>query len=383
MTDSSPRLATTDDYPRITELIDRYFAYERDGMAARLPFCYDPDRPERHAVVEVDGRIASHIAAVPQTLAVGDDTVECWGIGGVATDRRYRGNGYMSDLLEFWLDRMADEGVPLSELSGNRQRYGHFGYERAGIEHRYPIDERSFAGTPAAADDGVISVYDGDADRLSTLRELHEREPYRVVRDRELSEITFGQRGLETLCYDGPEGPAYLSLSRESRSRTVREFGGSRGGVETLLAHVLAVYDLNELTVCVHPRHPLDSLFHEHSRYWSQRPHRLLNVRSLEGLFESFESQLEANWRESGRTESGSLSLGLAETGEAVEIAYGPGELSVDTRADTDPDLTLDRLSMTTLLFGFHEHMRETKLSEPVLAAALPLQFYIWPTEHV
>ena len=382
MTDPSPRLATTDDFPEITELIDRYFAYEREGMAARLPFCYDPDQPERHAIVEADGRIVSHIAAVPQTLAVGGGSVECWGIGGVATDRRYRGNGYMSDLLEFWLERMEEANVPLSELSGNRQRYGHFGYERAGIEHRYPIDDRSFVGTPEAADDELISVYEGGADRLSTLRELHEREPYRVERDRELSEITFGQRGLETLLYEGPEGPAYLSLTRESRSRTAKEFGGSRGGVETLLSHVLALYDLNELTVQVHPRHPLDSLFHEHSRYWSQRPHRMLNIRSLEGLFDGFGAQLKTAWRESGRTETGSVTLGLVETGETVEIAYGPGELSVDT-AVGEPDLSLDRRGMATLLFGFHEHMRDVRRSEPVLEATLPLQFYIWPTEHV
>jgi predicted N-acetyltransferase YhbS len=383
MTDSTLRLATGDDFPRITELIDRYFAYERNGMAARLPFCYDPEQSERHAIVEVDGRIVSHIAAAPQTLQVGGGTVECWGIGGVATDRRYRGNGYMRDLLEFWLERMDEEGVPLSELSGNRQRYNRFGYERAGAENRYKIDDRSFERTPEPADESAVAIYGGTEDQLSTLRTLHEQEPYRVERDRTRSEVVFGQRGLETLLYAGDGDPAYVSLTRESRSRTVEEFGGSERGVETLLEHVLAVYDLNELTVRVHPRHPFDSLFHRHSRFWSQRPHRYLNIRSLGGLFQGFETQLESRWRESGRTETGRLSLGLEETGETVEITYGPGDLTVGALEESEPDIVLDRLSMTSLLFGFHDRLRETKRSDPMLLETLPLQFYIWPTEHV
>ncbi|MFU8868945.1 GNAT family N-acetyltransferase [Natronococcus sp.] len=382
MTDAeSPRLATEDDFPEMTALLDRYFAYERYGMAARLPFCYDSERSDRHAVIETDGEIVSHIAAVPQTLVVGGDTVECWGIGGVATDKRYRGDGYMSQLLEFWFDRMDDAGVPLSELSGNRQRYNHFGYENAGAELRYTISERSFAGTPEAVADAV-AVYEGGDDRLEVLRELHGREPYRVRRDRKRSRITFGQRGLETLVYEGADGPAYLSLTRESRSRTIEEFGGSERGVETLLGHVLAMYDLNDLTARVHPRHPLDEVFHRHSRFWQQRPHRKLNVRDLPALLEAFESQLERRWLDRGRTERGDVTLALEDSDAAVRLSYGPDRVTVE-RVTGEPDVALDRLSMTALLFGFHDRQREVRRRDPFLEAMLPLQFYIWPTEHV
>jgi predicted acetyltransferase len=136
----SPRLACDDEFSEILELCDRCFRKERGGMAARVPFAYDPDCPEHHAVIRQDGRVVAHAAAVPQTLAVGGSEVACPGIGGIATDPRYRGNGHMSALLEFWLDEL---DAPLVELGGDRQRYGHFGWENGGREFRYRISHRS------------------------------------------------------------------------------------------------------------------------------------------------------------------------------------------------------------------------------------------------
>lgn len=376
-----PRLATEDDFDEMMDLLDRYFAYERGGMAARLPFCYDPARSDRHAIIEADGRIVSHVAAIPQTLSVGDGTVECWGIGGVATDRRYRGNGYMSELLEFWLDRMDEAAVPLSDLSGNRQRYAHFGYENAGSEYRYVIDERSFAGTPMSAADLVR--YDRNGERFDVLRSIHDAEPYRVVRDRGASETVFGQRGLETLVYDG-EDPAYLSLTRESRARTVEEFGGSDRGVERLLSHVLAVYDLNELTVRAPPVHPLADAFARHSRHWTNHPHRKLRICDLRRVLEAFRGQIEERWDRSGRTERGGVTLGLADsdTGDAVRLAYDEDSVSIE-RSGADPDRSLNRSATTAFLFGQPERVARRRRRDPFLETVLPLRFYLWPTEHV
>ncbi|MCL7417570.1 MAG: GNAT family N-acetyltransferase, partial [Halalkalicoccus sp.] len=118
-TESEPRLLRSDEFDELTALLDRCFAYERGGMAARFPFVYDPERPERHAVVEVDGEIVSHAACIPESLLVGAGaTVDCCGIGGVATAKPHRGDGYMSALLEFWLDRIDADDVSLTELGG-------------------------------------------------------------------------------------------------------------------------------------------------------------------------------------------------------------------------------------------------------------------------
>ncbi|WP_436925627.1 GNAT family N-acetyltransferase [Halosimplex amylolyticum] len=377
-----PRLVTPEEFPEMMALLDRYFAYERGGMAARLPFAYDPDRSDRHAVIVEDGRIVSHVAAIPQTLSIGPGTIECWGIGGVATDRRYRGNGYMSRLLAFWFDRMDDEGVALSDLSGNRQRYAHFGYELVGNEYRYTFSERSFAGEPTASD--AVAVYDGASAQGETLRDIHEAEPYRVVRDREASRTVFGQRGLETLLWDGDDDPAYLCLTRASRSRTIEEFGGSAAGLEALLSHVLALYDLNDLTARAPPWHPLEPVFARHSRFWTARPHRKFRICDLPALLTAFAPQLETRWRESDRTERGSIGLGVAgsDGDESVRIEYGPGSVSVEGAAD-DPNVELDRTALASLLFGMPARSARLREGDRFLETVLPLRFYLWPSEHV
>lgn len=383
MTDvDGPRLATPDEFPEMMELLDRYFAYERGGMRANLPFAYDPERSDHHAIVVEDGRIVSHVGAIPQTLSTGaeGETIECWGIGGVATDRRYRGNGYMSQLLEFWFERMAAENVPLSDLSGNRQRYAHFGYELAGSEYRYTLTERSFDGE--STDSATVVGYDA-ADHLETLHRIHESEPYRVVRDPAGSRTVFGQRGLETLVYDDPDDPAYVSLTRASRSRTIEEFGGSETGLEALLSHLLAVLDLNDLTARVPPWHPLEPVFARHSRIWSAHPHRKLRICDLRALLAAFEGQLEKRWLESGRTERGSLVLDVdGADDEATRITYGPDTVTVDPATDR-PDVERERTTMTSLLFGMPDRSAHLRAGDPFLETALPLRFFVWASEHV
>lgn len=375
-----PRLATRAEFSTMMKLLDRYFAYERDGMHARLPFSYDPDHSDRHAIVVEDGRIVSHVAAIPQTLSTGHDTIECWGIGGVATDRRYRGNGYMSDLLEFWFDRMDQQTVALSDLSGNRQRYAHFDYENAGSEYQFVLTERSFDGTPS--DSPAVVGYD-DATHLETLHRIHEAEPFRVVRDLDDDRTIFGQRGLETFVYDddGDSGPAYVSLTRESRRRTIEEFGGSEAGLETVLSHVLAILDLDDLTARVPPWHPLEPVFARHSRFWSARPHRKLRICDLSGLLAAFGGQLEDRWLESGRTVRGSIELGIS-GGESARITYGPESVSIESGIER-PAIELERTAMTSLLFGMPDRCADLRAGDPFLETTLPLRFFVWATEHV
>ena len=381
MSDSDgPRLATADEFPEMMELLDRYFSYERGGMAARLPYCYDPSRMENHAIIREDGRIVSHVGAFPQTLIIGGEEVECWGFGGVATHKQYRGSGYMSELIDFWFDRMEARNVPLAELSGNRQRYNHFGWEAAGREFRYEIHRRSFSGTDS--DHERVVPYDGSDERLDLLRTLHGEEPYRVKRDEERSRTVFGQRGLETLLYERGDEAAYVSLSRESRARTIAEFGGSARGIEAVLTHLFESYDIDTLTAVVPPRHPLNTTFRRHSRTWSLRNHRNLKVLDPATTLDRFSDQIRCRWRSAAETGDGSLTLGVRGADDAVRISYTPETVDV-APTDDEPELELDESDLVALLFGFHDRKRELKERHPILAAVLPLDFFVWKTEHV
>lgn len=378
---TEPRLLRSDEFDELTALLDRYFAYERGGMAARLPFVYDPDRPERHAVIEVDGEIVSHVACIPETFSVGDGTtIESAGIGGVATAKPHRGNGYMSELLEFWLARLDDDGVPLVELGGDRQRYGHFGWERAGRELVYTITPRS---APETSYDGsVVSVH--DSDDIEAVRRLHRTDSLRVKRDSATVRSIYGQRGLETLCYRDESGTirAYICLSRESRDREIREFGGDANGLEALLSALFERADLNTLTVYAHPTHPRAELLENYSDRWRLRPQRSVNVRDLPAVVTAYADPLERRWERRSGVREGELSLGIESDETAVRLAVDGDDLVVETVTD-EPRLSTDRRRAARLLFGGNGRRDRIADEHPLLDALFPLDYYIWHTEHV
>lgn len=379
---SGPRLLRTGEFEELTALLDRCFAFERGGMAARLPFVYDPDLPERHAVVEVDGEIVSHAACVPESLAVGADaTIDCCGIGGVATAKPHRGNGYMSALLEFWLDRLDADGVPLVELGGDRQRYGRFGWEPAGRELVYTITPRS---APEGSFDGELVVADGSDDVLESVRQLHRAHSLRIHRDRETARLVYGQRGLETFLYRDASGDprAYGCLSREQRDRELREFGGDAVGMEALLSALFGRIDMDTLTVFAHPSHPRAELFENHASKWRLRPPRLLNVRDLPAVVGAYAGLLRRRWERDSIACEGDLTLGIDGDETAVRLTWEPNRLDIEVVAD-DPSLLVDRREAARLLFG--GNCRRERLADEyrILDALFPLECYLWHTQHV
>lgn len=361
-------------------LTERCFGFDRGGLERRMPHCYDEMRPDRHAVVTCDGDVVSHVACVPAELRAGNATVECHGIAGVATDPDHRGNGYMTQLLEFWLDRLDSQGVPLAELEGDRLGYGRFGWENAGREDRYRITRRSFIADPDGS--GTVREYRNRVD-LELIKEIHDRERYRITRDDRRYERLLEQRNLETLLFDG-DRPAYLAY-RGTDPASVLEFGGSRDGVTELLGTVLET--AAELEVFTHPHHPLVSLFSEMAIDWETHPHRKLNILDLPTTLKAYEPLLTARWStvvDDFGCPSGAVTLAVdgPETTDAVTLAYDATDVHVE-RADREPDVALERRTMTQLLFGSPDACWPIRRSRPFLRAVLPLEYYFWQTETI
>lgn len=369
-----PRLASADEFPDLLELCDRCFRQERGGMAARLPFAYDPDHPEHHAIVRQDGQVVAHAAAVPQTLVVGGGEIPCPGIGGVATDPQYRGNGYMTALLEFWLDEL---DAPLVELGGDRQRYGRFGWENGGREFRYRLTPRSF---PDSTSDVPVRTYDGEDAQLDTLRELHAAEPYRVKRNRERSAKVYERRGTETLLATGDD-PGYLCFDRTRNESTIREFGGTARTVEGLLSAVFDRFEPDTITVRTPPRHQLNPSLRRWSSYWQVTPLRKLNVRDLPGTLFGFTAQMERRLADAS-VEDETITLGISDDNDRARLRYD-GETVTVERTDAEPTVSMDRRELVHLLFGFPDQMHEIRQRHPILDAVCPLTYYIWCNELV
>lgn len=390
-----PRLARPDEFRETMALTERCFGFDPGGLEARMPHCFDDEHPERHAIVKADGEVVSHVVCVPAELRAGDARVDCHGIAGVATAPSHRGNGYMHQLLEFWLDRLDDRGVPLAELEGDRVRYGRYGWENAGREARYRITERSFeAGRNergAGAADATRRFRRGTD--IELIREVHETERYRVSRDRRRYERLLEQTDLETLVYDAAQ-PAYVCY-RGDDPASVFEFGGSRDGVAALLERVLDTAD--EVAVYTHPSHPLTALFRDVAAGWKYHPHRKLNILDLPATLEAYLPLLEERWSKTVDvfgTVTGEVTLGMIDSpnratddvaddqAQSVTVAYDPSSVHVE-RTDREPDITLERQGAVDLLFGPQDARRALERTDPFLDAVLPLEYYFWQTETI
>lgn len=389
MSGREPRRADEDDYPEVVALLDRVFRYEDGGMAAQIPNWFDEDHPERYAVVERDGRIVGTVGCVPQTFVVGGSEVDIWGVGNVATHPAYRGEGHMSALLDFWLDHLRAEGVPLAELGGATKRYNRFGWENAGREYVYSVDYPAFAaGDPPA---GEVRRYEGTSEDVDLVARVHRQEEYRVRRTRDEFRALFDQRGLETLLYEGEAGPAYLSYNRlvpsgrystGDHARVAAELGGSEGGVGALLSHLWDTEDLNRLGVPLHPGHELGDFLRRHSATWSLRSHRMVRIVDLAGTLAGFADQFADRWAASPRDGPAAVTLDVTDAdGPPVRVACEGGAANVEPAPDATPDVALDRLATTQLLFGFPDAYADLKAANPLLDVALPLDFYIWHVE--
>ena len=366
---TGPRQPRPDEFPQLLSLVDRCFGHETGGMRASNPHCYDPERPGRHAVVVRGGEVVAHAACIPETLVCARGVaVPCWGVSGVATDPRYAGDGHMQSLLNYWLDRLDDEDVPLARLWGDRARYGRFGFETVGRERRYRVTRRSFTDPPDR--DRYVRHYDGELGRIP---DLYGRVPNRVSRTRAGFETLFSQRGLEVLVYrdDATDTRAYLAFTNAGRDRRVTELAGDERGVEGLLAYLFRAYYTDAATVNVHSDDPLGETLRRHSVDWTDHTHKQVRVNDLPGTLSAFGPQLARRLPADGTT--GELTVGGEDgTTGAARIRWdGEGGVEVD-RFEGSPDVVGSRRELARLLFD----EAPTDLPAP-FDAAFPLSFFV------
>ncbi|MCD6599565.1 MAG: GNAT family N-acetyltransferase [Dehalococcoidia bacterium] len=180
-----PKRASLDDFDSIIELVDECFPHERDsgGMLARWPHCYIP-KPEylrNCLIIKDDSKVVSLVEYVDRTLLVEGRGIKVAGITGVATRPTYRGRGFMTQLLKYCISLMREESYAFSDLGGDRQRYGRFGWENAGREWRFDITRRSLhtADTPVSFE---VAPYQASSEEIDAIVAIHEQELLRMKR---------------------------------------------------------------------------------------------------------------------------------------------------------------------------------------------------------
>lgn len=138
-----------EDNASLLAFLDEVF-FAADGSDTRfltlLPKIYkDQYRPayNNFVVQEPGGAFRAAIGNFDNDMTVGGVDLKTCCIGNVAVGKDFRGKGYMIDLMNASLEDMKRRGVALSYLGGQRQRYGYFGYENAGVSYNFGFSVRS------------------------------------------------------------------------------------------------------------------------------------------------------------------------------------------------------------------------------------------------
>lgn len=163
------------------------------------------------------------------------------GIGSVAVDPTYRGQGLMSFMLKEVNAIIGHENYQLSWLQGDRLRYGRYGWYRSGSQYKVSICKdtltkiRKIRGVEESA--VVWGPTKEDREALTKLYEGFSRKAQRSEKD--WQDLIQGRDMVMS-------AEAYMGMSRLSEKR-VLEIQGSEQGVLQLLAGYMDMCEVNEI----------------------------------------------------------------------------------------------------------------------------------------
>ena len=152
---------------------------------------------DNHYIALVDGKVAAAVGCYYRDWIVSDkegnliETLKMGGIGQVVCLPEYRKSGHMSTLLKMAIADMNKDGMNGSWLAGDRIRYAHFGWDRAGNDLVFSFNRREFESILGdTSPDYEVKIADrGDIELLSGL--------YATLRSRIMRTKTIWQRMIE------------------------------------------------------------------------------------------------------------------------------------------------------------------------------------------
>ena len=136
-----------------------------------------------HLAVKDKGKICALLGVYPIKTQIGDKELLFSTVGNVATLPEYEGKGYMRLLMSEAMCELERIGADASRLGGVRQRYNRYGYEACGIEYNFAID--SFTTKYCFSDKEEIifkPISLNDKRELSSINMIRKLEPIHVQR---------------------------------------------------------------------------------------------------------------------------------------------------------------------------------------------------------
>jgi len=371
-----------EEYDEMMKFLEKCYRHSRNYFQIRYPHVWRRDtvQYENKIVLKINDRIVSHVGIFPLVMAVGKAKISMGGIGAVATLQEYRGKGFMSRLMKFAIEKMRNDGYSLSILWGDRQRYGHFGYETVGKLAIFKVSLRSIR-TETKVEEVSFKRFYGEDELLSKIINAHEREPIRILRDRKTYTHLFNIPYLMT--YVSDEG-AYISYMGEGSPGRLIEYGGSGKEVLSLIYSLLKTFSKEfggSSVEVMTPYYPYDTFFNlRRACYsWTIVPEAMIKILNLTKLLEEY-SQYLKDICEKVRLE---VVLEIKETLERAKLILDHGQVSVESKGTADLEVSLNERDMAKLLFDGPEAVPLSDSKRVVLKEFLPLPLHVWLLDHI
>jgi len=384
-----PFRASLDDFDSIVEIGNECFPYDRDhgGIVARWPHCFFPKAEKiKNCLIMKDGsKVVSLVEYVDQTLQVDGGNLKVGGITVVSTWPSYRSLGLMTKLLNYCVSLMQEEGYAFSDLNGDRQRYGHFGWENAGRQWRFDISRRSISALDVVKGYN-ISLYGSSRKEIDAIIAIHEKETMGLKRTRSLYEMLLGRKGKQVWLARSEEGiDAYVVADQRDKEQVIVEFGGAAEGVHAILMYLIENFGSEVLHVNSPWSHPLNTTFFSISARWHVICQRMIKIIDLEATLRGFAHQLGQRYRDLGFQGSHTIALAIEGTEQRVEIEFSSEGVTVRKASNHSKSLTLSDRQIVRLIFGPGKPSSEFSLppNARFLESLLPVDFYIWENESV
>lgn len=159
---------------------------------------------------------------------IGGEEIKACCIGNVAVGREYRGMGYMIKLMEMSVEDMKNNGADLAYLGGQRQRYGYFGFEQAGVCYNFGLSRSAYRHALGSIPSALTKekLTEENAEAISVIAEIAEKNAVAAKRNKEdYLDILMSWRQVPYILKDGDKIIGYIVFNRDMDR--LQEFGAT------------------------------------------------------------------------------------------------------------------------------------------------------------
>ena len=306
-------------------------------------------------------------------------SLKVMGIGSVSVHPDSRGCGYMKILMNMALEDMKKEGVHLSCLGGNRQRYEYFGYTPCGQKISYEINSENVKHSlKKYINKNIVfkEVKDNDFDFIDKAYDLYNKDKFKFSRDKSaffdiLKSWNFDVYSI----YNDEIFVGYIVSSKDKGYISELKVKKHEDFIK-VLANFIESNNLNKVNIelPVWEKKKVKELNVVASKI-SQENCYQFNVLNYEEVIKQLLS-FKASY---GKLVDGSMSFNVLEYGK-FKITIENNQVTLD-RFDGDCDIELSHLETMQLLFSpFGSYLIDNEKLHGIINSWFPIPLFI-PTQ--